>query len=274
MTQGFSRHQAGRLVYLTADLLSATGLVRHGFSTRQGGVSTGAVTGLNLGFKHGAAREVQENRRLFLTALGLDPQAVVAGQQVHGTHVARVTALDAGRGASAWEEGIPATDALVTAVPGLPLSVYTADCVPLLLLDPVRRVVGAVHAGWRGSVDGAALAALAEMAAAYGTRPQDVLVAIGPSIGPCCYEVDERVLAPLKSHFAFWPQVTAANRPGHWRLDLWELNRRQLLAAGVRAEHIAVARLCTSCQVADFYSHRAEKGRTGSLAAVIALEPQ
>ncbi|MDI3522713.1 MAG: purine-nucleoside/S-methyl-5-thioadenosine phosphorylase / adenosine deaminase [Bacillota bacterium] len=273
MAQGFSWQKAGALVYLTADLLSATGRVRHGFSTRHGGVSRGEVTGLNLGFKNGRVGEVLENRYLFLTALGLNPRALVAGQQVHGTHVAAVTPAEAGRGAQAWEEGLPATDALVTSVPGLPLSVYTADCVPLLFLDPVRPAVGAVHAGWRGSVDGVALATLAKMSAVYGTRPGDMLVAMGPSIGPCCYEVDERVLAPLKAHFPFWREVVQAHGSGHWLLDLWELNRRQLVAAGVRPENIAVAGLCTACRVADFYSYRVEKGRTGSLAAVIALQP-
>ncbi|MDI3538323.1 MAG: purine-nucleoside/S-methyl-5-thioadenosine phosphorylase / adenosine deaminase [Bacillota bacterium] len=272
MANGFTWHKDGSLVYLTADHLTASGLVRHGFSTRHGGVSTGAVSGLNLGFKNGDEVQVLENRRRFLTALGLDFRALVAGQQVHGTRVAEVRAEDSGRGARAWEEGLPATDALITDVSGLPLSVYTADCVPLLFLDPVRPAVAAVHAGWRGSVAGIAPAALAALRAAYDTQPNDVLVAIGPSIGPCCYEVDEKVIVPLRS-LPFWREVAVVARPGHWYLDLWELNRRQLLAAGVPAENIAVARLCTSCHVKDFYSYRAEHGRTGSLAAVISLKP-
>ncbi|MDK2855047.1 MAG: purine-nucleoside/S-methyl-5-thioadenosine phosphorylase / adenosine deaminase [Bacillota bacterium] len=272
MTTGFTWQKAGSLVYLTADLLTATGLVRHGFSTRHGGTSTGAVPGLNLGFKNGDAFEVLENRRRFLTALGLNPRALVAGRQVHGTRVAEVRAEDAGRGARAWEDGLPATDALITNVPGLPLSVYTADCVPLLFLDPVCPAVAAVHAGWRGSVAGIVPATLAALRVTYGTRPADVLVAIGPSIGPCCYEVDEKVIAPLRD-FPFWQEVARESRPGHWYLDLWELNRRQLTAAGVPAENIAVSGLCTSCHVEDFYSYRAEHGCTGSLAAVIALKP-
>lgn len=272
MAHGFTWQKEGGLTYLTADLLTATGLVRHGFSTRHGGISTGDVAGLNLGFKNGDPFQVLENRRRFLTALALDPEALVAGQQVHGTHVAEVRAEDAGRGARTWEEGFPATDALITDVPGLPLSVYTADCVPLLFLDPVRPAVAAVHAGWRGSVAGIARVTLAALQAAYGTRPADVLVAIGPSIGPCCYEVDEKVIALLKG-FPFWPEVATEGRHGHWFLNLWELNRRQLLAAGVPPKNIAVSGLCTSCHVKDFYSYRAEHGRTGSLAAIIALKP-
>ncbi|MGI6604551.1 MAG: peptidoglycan editing factor PgeF [bacterium] len=268
----FTRREEGELVYYAADGLESTGLVRHGFSTRHGGVSRDALASLNLGFKNDEVSSVLENRRRFLTALGLDPARLVTGQQVHGTVVAEVTARDVGRGALRWEDGFPATDALVTSLSGVPIAVATADCVPILYLDPVKKAIGAAHAGWRGSVRGIAQAVVTKLRECYGSNPEDILAAIGPSIGPCCYEVDERVMIPLQDNFPFWRRVVEPRGDGHWFLNLWELNRRVLVAAGVLERNIAVGELCTSCQVLDFFSYRAEKGFTGSLAAVIALK--
>ncbi|NLG86418.1 MAG: peptidoglycan editing factor PgeF [Firmicutes bacterium] len=267
----FSWHKYGDLVYLTSDLIAATGLVKHGFSTRHGSVFGMSTDNFDLGFKNGEPKAVRAMRQLFLGTLGMSLNTLVAGQQVHGTRVAVVTEADAGRGAMMWENGLPGTDALVTATADLPLSVYTADCVPLLFLDPVHKAVGAAHAGWRGSVNKIAVATLQALQNNYGSRPKDVLVAIGPSIGPCCYEVDDKVLLPLKEQVLWWREVTMFSRPGHCKLDLWELNRRLLLNAGISKNHISLARICTRCCVQNFFSYRGEQGRAGSLMAVISL---
>lgn len=265
----FSRHCSDNLIYLTSDMFTATGLVKHGFSTRHGNLDDRVTRDFNLGFKNGNPAHVRQMRHSFLAALGISLDNLVAGQQTHGTNVEVVTTSP--RGAFRWEDGLPDTDALVTATPDLALSVYTADCVPLLFLDPVRKAVAAAHAGWRGSVNGIAVSTLLRLQQEFGSRPEDVLVAIGPSIGPCCYEIDEQVLTPLQGRIPFWQELIQFSRPGHFFLNLWQLNQLLLLGAGVRKEHISIAGLCTYCLVQDFFSYRAEQGRAGSLMAVISL---
>ena len=162
-------------------------------------------------------------------------------------------------------------DAVVTALPGIALTILTADCVPILLYDPVRRAVGSVHAGWAGTVKGVARRAVEAMSAAYGTDPSDLLAAIGPSIGPCCYEVDGRVMGPLRGAFPGWDGLAAMGRPGKWQLDLWKSNRQVLASAGVKDSNIVVMALCTACNTDKFYSHRKSGGKTGRMAAVAML---
>ncbi|HKM39224.1 MAG TPA: peptidoglycan editing factor PgeF [bacterium] len=265
----FSWHRQDRVVYLTSDLLTATGKVKHAFSTRRGGLEDGVGNNLDLGLKHCDPMRAEKLRRLFLGTIGISLNNLVAGQQNHGTKVQLVTS--APRGAFIWETGFPATDALITDQPQIALSVYTADCVPLLFLDPVQNAIAAAHAGWKGSIKGIAILTLRALQNHFGSRPEDVLVAIGPSIGPCCYEIDYRVLAPLKKRIAFWSELVHASRPGHHFLDLWTLNRKLLLLAGVTGEHIDIAGLCTYHRNEDFFSYRAEQSRAGSLMAVISL---
>lgn len=270
-SMSFNWNRCGDLVYLTSDLIAGTGLVKHGFSTRHGRLSNVATDNFNLGFKNGHPASVRQMRQFFLETLGTSLDKLVAGQQVHGTKVEVVTEATTGRGALVWEDGLAATDALVTATADVALSVYTADCVPILFLDPVQKAVGAAHAGWRGSVNKIAVSTLKTMQQHFDSRPEDILVAIGPSIGPCCYEVDDVVLQPLKEQIPWWQDIIIFSRPGHFKLNLWELNRRLLLDTGVKAGHISVAEICTHCQVQHFFSYRGEHGRAGSLMAVISL---
>jgi YfiH family protein len=256
------------LNYLYFPQLAATGLLRHAFSTRRGGASAGEYSTLNLGLQVGDDRDcVIENRRRFCRALGTDLDSLVAARQEHTDNVAVVTAAERGCGAGDEATAIPSTDALITAEPGVVLSIYTADCVPVLLLDPRRRAFGLVHAGWRGTVAGIILKTLARMTAVFGTEPGDCLAGIGPSIGPCCYLVDEPVIRPLRERFSDWAELVRPAGPGQWRLDLWEANRRQLTAAGLLPVNVTVGGLCTACRTDLFFSHRAEKGRTGRQAA-------
>lgn len=259
--------------YLIALPFTATGLVRHAFSTRRGGVSHGELSAMNIGWFVGEeAERVRENRRRLCSVIGTDLSQVVAPRQEHTANVAVVSSADCGKGAANATSSIPATDALLTNNPGVMLMACFADCVPVLFLDPGQRAVGVAHAGWRGTVAGVARKTLDRMMEEYGTKPEDCLVVIGPSIGPCCYVVDEKVINPLREVEPEWPEMVKECGIGQWRLDLWEANRRQLLRGGVRPEHLTVSGICTQDTQDLFYSHRGQEGKAGRFAALIGLK--
>lgn len=257
---------------MTVTPLTETGLVKHGFTSRLGGVSQPPFHTLNLGFTvQDAPEKVVENRRRAARAVGFPLEDLVALQQVHGDRVAVVAAEHRGRGALTYETALPGTDAVITNVPGVPLSTYHADCVPVIFLDPVTPAVGLAHAGWKGTALKIAAKTLLEMKKYFGTRVEDCLVAIGPSIGPCCYEVDRPVRDAFGQAFAHGEAFFRAAGQGKWHLDLWEANASALEEAGVPRDHIFTSRLCTGCQRDLFYSHRKENGLTGRMAALIML---
>lgn len=248
----------------------------HGLSGRLGGVSGEPYTSLNLALHVGDEPDaVIENRRRYLTALGLDAARLVTPEQVHGETIARVTARDAGRGSLAYADAIAATDALVTDEAELPLLLCFADCTPILFLDPVRRAVGIAHGGWKGTVRRIAAKTVRRMQEEFGSRAEDILAGIGPSIGPCCYEVGAEVAEKFRTAFpGHEHELFTEPQPGHTHLSLWAANIIQLEEAGIPREHIDCAAACTSCNHAIFYSYRADGGRTGRMAAVIALKKQ
>lgn len=261
-----------QLLFYQISSFAATGLVTHGFTTRSGGVSTGAFASLNTAFHVGDAPEnVRANRVLACRALGVNPDDLVAGRQVHGDRVAVVGSSDRGRGAGTWEEALPDVDALLTAVPGVPLSSYYADCVPIFLFDPVKKVVALAHAGWRGTFAQIALKTVRRMVAVFRTDPKDCLAGVGPSVGPCCYEVSEALITSLKNSNADWAELVEPAGGHKWRLNLWEANYRTLIKAGLSANNIAVARICTSCRNDLFFSYRAQGGVAGRMASLIML---
>lgn len=240
------------------------------FSTRRGGVSRPPWDTLNLGRHVGdSPADVAENRRRFCRAVGVEPETLVTAGQVHGDVVA--VASSPGHH--------PDADGLVTLSPGLALAVFCADCVPVWLLDPVTPAAAVLHAGWRGSLAGIAARGVATMVARLGGRAQDILAAIGPSIGPCCYEVGPEVWEPAARFYG--GEVVGRVLPdGKARLNLWEVNRKALAASGVLPANIYVAGLCTSCRADLFYSHRRAAGeapsgpgggREGRMAALIRL---
>ena len=238
--------------------------IRHAFTTRMGGYSRGPYASLNLGRGvEDDPRAVARNRALVLATLGLEGAHEVEAAQVHGAVVAVVGQAEAG-------QLIEGADGLVTADPGTVLAMHAADCVPLLLADPKRRVVAAVHAGWRGTAAGVSLEAVTVMADRYECRPEDLRVAIGPCIGPCHYEVDEPVMARLR-RWPWWEEVAAPNPRGRWQLDLRAANRRQLVDAGVPVQQIETLDWCTFEHPELFYSFRRD-GATGRNDAIVALE--
>ena len=254
-----------------SDLLGK--VAAHGFSTRQGGVSTGRFTSLNVSARVGDdPKSVQENRRRLLAVIGCDLNMGVAVSQVHGNRVVTVTHGDSGRGLIATAREPEEADALITSETDLALMVVAADCVPILFVDPRRHVIGAAHAGWRGTVAGIAQQTVHKMAADLGSRPEDVYVCIGPAIGACCYEVDTPVFDAMSGAFPHHAaQVTQPARPGHWMLDLRRANFLQLREIGILPDHIDTLDLCTSCCTDMLYSERREGRPSGRFAGVIAL---
>jgi YfiH family protein len=239
--------------------------LRHGFSLRAGGCSTVYGPGeLNLGFTPGDdAALVAANRRAFVEALGGGRLATM--RQVHSNAVRTVKSLD-----STPDE----CDGLIADTPGILLGVLTADCVPVLVVDPTRRAVGGFHAGWRGTVARIVELGVARMNAVYGSRPEDLQAAIGPAIGACCYIVGDELRARFAAEFAYAPELFSPG-PDGLRVDLAEANRRQLLEAGVKPGSIWTAGECTACarlrERRRYFSHRAEGGFTGRMMSAVGL---
>ncbi len=235
----------------------------HAFSTRHGGTSPAPYDTLNLSYRTGDdARNVTENLSRWHRAVGLDPSRTVDASQAQADRVAIVGLKDCGT-------RIPDVDALLTHDPGVTLMLRYADCVPILLLDPAHRAIGLVHAGWRGTVAKVTTKALQAMFDTYRTSPADVIACIGPSIGPCCYTVGSDVADQVRAAFGQSELLTADGANGIARLDLWKANAVQMRALGV--QQIEIAGLCTAQRTDDFYSWRAEHGKTGRLAALLAL---
>lgn len=259
------RHERDALSWLTFPDLETTAVAA--VSTRHGGVSRDGCATLNLSYTvDDQTASVRENRSRFFQATGLRANQIVSVPQVHGTRVVYATEANAGEQP---REPLGDADGLITDRPGLGLFLRFADCVPILAVDPTRRAVGVAHGGWRGTVGGVAVELVQAMAQQFGSSPADLRLAIGPSIGPCCYVVGSEVQAAFRDR---WGSSGASGYEanGQWHLDLWEANRRQLLGAGVPDEQIILAGICTACQVHDFFSHRAQGGRAGRFGAVVA----
>ena len=266
MANEFDRITQNGVTYYAVSFLQENAPVRAAFSTRLGGVSTGEGATLNLSFRRrDTAGNVRENYRRFGEAAGFAMASLAISRQVHANDVLEVHPQDVGRGIFD-EEISPETDGLMTDKPGVTLVKHSADCVSVYIVDPVRPAIALLHAGWRGTAARIAQQGLRRMATVYGTRPQDCLCAIGPSIGPCCFQVGGDVAEVFQREFPGWGLVSDSH------VDLWACNRRQLEQMGVPPQNICVSGLCTACDTGTFYSHRAERGKTGSMAAFLMLK--
>ncbi|MBN2220579.1 MAG: peptidoglycan editing factor PgeF [Vallitaleaceae bacterium] len=259
---------------ITFRLFSEYTELKHAYSTREGGVSEGCFSSLNLGFFRGDEEErVLENYRRFAQTLGLELDQLVLSNQVHGAEIYHIKKHDAGKGFTKRND-IIGVDGFITKELGLGLVTLYADCVPLFFYDPKQKVIGLAHAGWKGSALKIAKKMIDEMVSYYGCNPKDVLVGIGPSIGPCCYEVSEDV----KKEFDFlagsviMTKIVSKIANGKYKLNLWQINKEILLQAGVLEKHIEISALCTKCDSNRFFSHREMGVNRGSQAAIIALE--
>lgn len=257
--------------FLAADGIDAAGGVVHGFSTRRGGVSQGMWASLNLGVNRGDDPDhVRENYRRFLCAVGAEGGRLAMTNQVHKDTVRVVTSAD--WKTDPYEKVEYEADGLMTATPGVALMVFGADCLPVLLYDPVRRAVAAVHAGWRGTAAGIVTRAVERMQEVYGSRPEDILAAIGPGIGADCFETHEDVpnamMAAVSTPALQFIQI---KENGKYAVDLKGINAKRLEQAGLSTEHIAVSSDCTCCDPDKYWSHRKMGTNRGSMAAVIQL---
>ena len=255
--------------YLAYPLLEKTGAVRHGFSTRLGGVSTGHCATMNISTTRGDdPAAVEENRRRIAKAIGVRAEDMTYTNQTHTTNVAVVEAKDRGK-------RFMETDGMVTNVPEICLVTFYADCVPLFFVDPVHRAIGLSHSGWRGTVGKMGKVTVERMREEYGTDPAQVVAAIGPSICQDCYEVSEDVIEKFRENFdkALWPELFYEKADGKYQLNLWRANQAVLAEAGVPRENIAVTNLCTHCNPDILFSHRSTGTARGNLSAFLALIP-
>jgi YfiH family protein len=257
------KHHDNGLVYYCFEALDDQPGLFHGIFTRLGGVSSAPWATLNVGHTVGDDDEaVEENHHRVCRTLGIARRDIATGHQVHGTRVAHVGHADRG-------QVYPQTDILITNVPGVALMQRYADCLPVLLYDPVHRAIGLAHAGWRGTLAGVVREAVQAMQSAFNSHPANLVVGLGPGIGPCCYQVGPEVAEAAQAAIPGWPSVLLRQRDGSWHLDLWEANRRLLVQAGV--ERVEISGLCTACRTDEFYSHRAERGQTGRFGVIVGL---
>lgn len=257
---------------LVYPLLEQAGIVKHCFTTRMGGVSEGIYESLNLSFSRGDRREaVEENFHRVAKALGTEYENFVFTDQTHTTNVIRVGKEDAGKGLTR-ERGYTDVDGLITNEPGIVLSTFYADCVPLYFVDSVHRAIGLSHSGWRGTVGRMGQVTLEAMRREFGTKQEEVICAIGPSICQSCYEISEDVAKEFQKEFPnYEKEILIDKGNGKYQLDLWRTNEIILLEAGVKPEHLAVTNICTCCNEKLLFSHRASHGKRGNLGAFLAL---
>lgn len=259
-------------IYITFPLLDKQSCVKHAFTTRNGGVSKGMYSTMNMSFTNGDNKEdVLENYRRICNIIGIDINKIVFSHQTHTNNVRIVTKDDIGKGIFR-ERDYDNVDGLITNVPGIALVTQYADCTPLLFCDPVKKVVATSHAGWRGTAQEIGRITVEKMCSDFGCNTKDIIAAIGPSIGQCCYEVDKPVYEPLsKLTYLNLDKLFINKDNGKYMFNLWETNKQILINAGIKPENIDVTDLCTNCNPDVFHSHRFTGGKRGNLAAIIAL---
>lgn len=267
--------ESAGVTYLSFPALENTGLVSHAFSTRLGGVSKGDYATMNFSFTRGDNRDdVLENYARMARALGVEREKMVLTYQTHTVNVRQVTEEDAGKGV-VRERDYTDVDGLITDIPGITLVTFFADCVPLYFLDPVHRAIGLSHSGWRGTVKGMGRVTAEAMRDAFGSRPEDLIACIGPSICADCYEVGPEVAEEFAQAFSqtCHSSILEKKPDGKYQLDLWRANQIVLEEAGLKPENISVTNICTHCNPDLLFSHRRSAERRGNLCAFLCLKP-
>lgn len=259
-------HEVEGVPFLTFPKLEEAG-VTHGFSTRLGGVSEGIFASMNLSYNRGDEKaSVDENYRRMGKAIGFTPDQLVFSNQVHDTKIKMVTKEDCGK-------VMTGMDGLMTDEKGICLVTSYADCVPLFFYDPVKGVVAVSHSGWKGTVNRMGKKTVEKMESVYGSKAEDIIAAIGPSICQKCYEISEDVAIQFADAFPeeWYDTFMVDKGNGKYQLDLWKVNEYILLDAGILREHLDITDLCTCCNPELLFSHRASKGKRGNLAGFIRL---
>ena len=264
----YDEKEVAGVPFLSYPMFEETGIVNHGFSTRFGGVSKGCYATMNISTTRGDDPEaVAENCRRMANALGVEVEDFTYTQQTHTTNVVVVKAEDKGK-------RFAETDGMITNVPGICLVTFYADCVPLYFVDPVKKVIGLSHSGWRGTVGKMGKVTVEKMTTEYDCNPKDILAAIGPSICQDCYEVSEDVIDCFKEKFDehLWDDLFYQKENGKYQLNLWEANHQIFLESGISEEHIAVTNVCTHCNPEVLFSHRTTGNARGNVSAFLALK--
>lgn len=260
------------LIYLAIPAFEETGLVKHCFTTRVGGVSQGVYNSLNTSLdKEDPVDNVLKNLDRVCSAVGIDYTRLVLTDQTHEDVIRVVTEADIGKGITVPSD-ITNTDGLMTNIPGIPLITFYADCVPLFFLDKRNKAIAVTHSGWKGTVKRIGAKTLKQMGEVYGTRPEDCLVGIGPSIEMDCFEVGPEVAQDFRDNFDNWAKFIEPFGEEKSKIDLWLVNKLMLMELGVPEENITVSGLCTMCNEELLFSYRRDKGRTGSLSAIMELK--
>jgi YfiH family protein len=261
--------------YLSFPVLSKIPFIRHGFSTRLGGVSEGFFSSMNFGVDTSPYQDepenIRENYRRIADSIGFDMNSVVISRQVHKTNIRLVTEEDRGKGLIIPTD-YSEIDGLITDRPNLTLVTKYADCVPLYFVDKKKKAIGLTHSGWRGTVSKIGKITVEEMAKSFGSNPKDILAVVGPSICRDCYEIGEEVADEFKKAFPLnYGEILTATEQGKYLCNLWEANRLVLSEAGLLPENITISGVCTCCNSELLFSHRKTGGKRGSLAAFLSL---
>lgn len=259
--------------YLKFPAIEKYDFLRHGFSTKLGGVSRGVFATMNLGFGRGdSERNVRRNYDLLCNSMGIQAKNLVFSDQVHKANVRVATKKDCGKGIL-YQRDYKEIDAHITNEPGVSLLVFAADCVPIYLVDPVKKAIGLVHSGWRGTVLKIGKETVKKMTEEYGCQAEDMVAVIGPCICKECYEVSRDVAEAFHAAFSEEDTRKFLEQTGEdkFHLDLWEANRCILSEAGLKSENITVSGMCTMCHSDLLFSHRKTNGRRGSMAGFLTI---
>lgn len=258
--------------YISYRILDDIPWLKNAVSTRLGGVSKDYLASMNLGFNRGGLDEnVIRNHEIFANVIGVNPKNIVTGNQTHTTNVKVVTKDDSGKGIYR-DRNYTDIDGLITNEKGIVLATYYADCVPLLIVDTKNKAIGLSHSGWRGTVGKIGKVTIEKMGELYGTKPEDIVACIGPSICQKCYEISEEVAVQFKEAFPDnIKEILIDKGNGKYQLDLWECNRINFKEAGVLPENIKVTDICTCHNTDVLFSHRGHNGKRGNLGAFLSI---
>lgn len=258
--------------YISYRILDDIPWLKNAVSTRLGGVSKDYLASMNLGFNRGDLDEnVIRNHEIFANVIGVNPKNIVTGNQTHTTNVKVVTKDDCGKGIYR-DRNYTDIDGLITNEKGIVLATYYADCAPLLIVDTKNKAIGLSHSGWRGTVGKIGKVTIEKMGELYGTKPEDIVACIGPSICQKCYEISEEVAVQFKEAFPDnIKEILIDKGNGKYQLDLWECNRINFKEAGVLPENIKVTDICTCHNTDVLFSHRGHNGKRGNLGAFLSI---
>ncbi len=259
------------LAYLSFKELDAVPFIRHGFSTRLGGVSKNEFNSLNMAFGRGDSDEnVNENFKRLCSAVGVDYESLVASSQDHNTFVRKVTKAERGIGIYRPKD-MQSVDGLITNESGVSLVTYYADCTPLMFVDTKTKAIGSAHAGWRGTVGKIGGEVIRKMKEEFGSSPEDIIVTIGPAISKCCYEVDEPVAVQFENLGLDSKKIVFPKDDGKFMIDLLETNKQIVMGEGVPESNITISDICTKCNCDLVWSHRATQGKRGGMCAILSV---